>query len=457
MKNNKKNISVINILLLILSLVGYIILSLTENPAVNFTQYLMIIIPVYIVYLYFVLRILKTGISGVGNIFLVLVFGLIFRVLLISQDPWFSNDVYRYIWDGRVSAAGINPYQYPPDHIQLEHLQDEDIFPEINYPEIATVYPPVTQFFFWLNFHIGDSIVSWKIILIFLEISLTMILFKLAEFLKINKMRVMLFTLNPLVITETYMNGHFEILGLLFLWLAIYLFYIKREWLCILAAVPAVLVKFLPLLIYLPFMRPQFWKKILIIIGITALLIFPFALSGVIPMSGFFSYINRWSFNGAIFKVITSIIYLLPIKAINIGSFNLNDHLEMVYLNQEFYYKIFAAVILLFVIINQWRKSQSEFYPAGIRPLTAAFMITGTFLLLTPTLHPWYLLWIIPFLIFLPGWSWLIFTFLIQLSYQVIYNFQLTGIWQEQTWILLLEYTPFYGILIWEYMDRRRI
>ena len=456
MRNNKKNISVINILLLVLSLVGYIILSITENPAVNFAQYMIIIIPVYILYLYFVLRILKTGISGVGNILLVLVFGLIFRVLLISQDPWFSNDVYRYIWDGRVSAAGINPYQYPPDHIQLEHLQDENIFPAINYPEIATVYPPVTQFFFWLNFHIGDSMVSWKIILLFLEISLTMILFKLAELLKINKMRVMLFTLNPLVIIETYMNGHFEILGLLFLWLAIYLFYVKREWLCNLAVIPAVLVKFLPLLIYLPFMRPQFRKKILLIIGISAIVVIPFTLSGTIPMSGFLSYINRWSFNGAIFKVITSIIYLLPIKAINIGYFNLNDHLEMVYLNQEFYYKIFAAVILLFVIFDQWRKSQSEFYPAGIRPLTAGFMITGTFLLLTPTLHPWYLLWIIPFLIFLPRWSWLIFTFLIQLSYQVIHNSQLTGIWQEQTWILLLEYTPFYGILIWEYLDRRR-
>jgi hypothetical protein len=50
-----------------------------------------------------------------------------------------------------------------------------------------------------------------------------------------------------------------------------------------------------------------------------------------------------------------------------------------------------------------------------------------------------------------------VFTFLIQLSYQVLRESQLAGIWQEQTWILLLEYTPFYGILIWEYLDRRRI
>ncbi len=305
MRNNKKFISITDILILTVSLIGYICISQMDNPAINFEQYLIIILPVYIAYFYLVLRILKTSISGFRNILIILAFGFIFRIILIGQDPWLSNDVYRYLWDGQVSAEGINPYTYPPNHEQLKPLQDSDIFPQINYPEIATVYPPVSQLFFWLNYHLGNSLISWKMILIALEILLTTILLKLLGHFKINKLRVLIFILNPLVIIETYMNGHLEIMALLFLWVAIYLFYLKRNWLSALMIVPAFLTKFLPILIFIPFNRPKFIKKILLITGISAIIIFPFTFSDTIPMSGFFSYVNRWSFNGAVFKVIT--------------------------------------------------------------------------------------------------------------------------------------------------------
>ncbi len=456
-RNHKKNISIINLTLLLFSLAGYIILTSIDNPAIHFPQYILLIMFISITYFYLVLRILKNKAKGIWNILIVLLFSFIFRIILINQAPWFSNDVYRYLWDGRVSDAGLNPYRYPPEHEQLIELRDGMIYPQINYPEIATVYPPVAQFFFWINFQFGNSLVSWKIVLLIMEIFLTLVLFKLIALFKFDSMRIAIYTANPLVITETYLNGHLEILALLFLWLAIYLFHIRREWLSILALIPAFLGKFLPVLIFLPFLRPKTGKKFLIFGAICAAIVLPFAFSGVIPMSGFFSYVNRWSFNGAVFKVITSLLYMFPLKVINLGIYNLNDHLESVYINQEFYYKIIVVIILLIVIIDQLRKSRFSFYPAGIRPLHAAMIITGTFLLLTPTLHPWYILWIIPFLVFTPKWSWLVFTFLIQLSYQVLPNYLLHGIWQEQAWILFLEYGPFYGILIWEYLDRQRI
>ena len=84
-------------------------------------------------------------------------------------------------------------------------------------------------------------------------------------------------------------------------------------------------------------------------------------------------------------------------------------------------------------------------------------MLTAIFLLLTPTLHPWYLIWIIPFLIFIPNWSWLLFTLLIQASYFVMKEYAISSVWQESVWILLFQYIPFYFILIWEYIDTRKI
>ena len=93
----------------------------------------------------------------------------------------------------------------------------------------------------------------------------------------------------------------------------------------------------------------------------------------------------------------------------------------------------------------------------GVNYLQTGYIVCAAILLLSPTLYPWYLIWIIPFLLFIPNWSWLLFTFLIQLSYFVLQDYSTNNIWIESTWVLLLQYVPFYSILIFEYFDRRKI
>ena len=48
-------------------------------------------------------------------VWLVLLVAAAMRLPLIVSPPFLSSDVYRYVWDGRVQAAGINPYRYIPD------------------------------------------------------------------------------------------------------------------------------------------------------------------------------------------------------------------------------------------------------------------------------------------------------------------------------------------------------
>ena len=79
-----------------------------------------------------------------GSLRLVLAIGLLFRVSLLWSDPGLSDDHYRYVWDGRVQLAGINPFLYAPDDEALRHLRD-DGYEGINHKEIPTVYPPLTQ------------------------------------------------------------------------------------------------------------------------------------------------------------------------------------------------------------------------------------------------------------------------------------------------------------------------
>ena len=47
-------------------------------------------------------------------VWLVLGVALAMRLLVLPAPPFLSSDMYRYVWDGRVQIAGINPYRYIP-------------------------------------------------------------------------------------------------------------------------------------------------------------------------------------------------------------------------------------------------------------------------------------------------------------------------------------------------------
>ena len=69
-----------------------------------------------------------------------LLVGLISRLILFPTTPTLSDDVYRYLWDGRVVASGINPYQFPPNSPELNSLQDIEIYPNINLGILRCVF-----------------------------------------------------------------------------------------------------------------------------------------------------------------------------------------------------------------------------------------------------------------------------------------------------------------------------
>jgi hypothetical protein len=99
---------------------------------------------------------------------LILAGGIALGVAALSAPPRTSDDMYRYAWDGRVQAAGVSPYAYPPDAPQLARLRDPWLFPagiacrgwdlhsvagvctHINRPSERTIYPPVAEGWFLL-------------------------------------------------------------------------------------------------------------------------------------------------------------------------------------------------------------------------------------------------------------------------------------------------------------------
>ncbi|MEU3562407.1 hypothetical protein [Kitasatospora sp. NPDC006786] len=85
----------------------------------------------------------------------------------LLAPPRTSDDAYRYVWDGRVQAAGTSPYARTPDDPALARLRDPGLFPagdgcagwderrtadgdctRINRPAVHTIYPPVAEAWF---------------------------------------------------------------------------------------------------------------------------------------------------------------------------------------------------------------------------------------------------------------------------------------------------------------------
>src|SRR5580704_16683421 len=85
------------------------------------------------------------------------------RLFCLFSPPFLSTDIFRYVWDGKVQAAGINPFRYIPADPHLAFLLDLDIYPHINRRDYAhTIYPPGAQMRFLLLAGIGASVRMMK-------------------------------------------------------------------------------------------------------------------------------------------------------------------------------------------------------------------------------------------------------------------------------------------------------
>jgi hypothetical protein len=156
----------------------------------------------------------------------ILALGIALRAYVLLFDPFLSSDIYRYVWDGRVQATGINPYRYFPAHEALASLRDATIFPRINRADFAvTIYPPVAQFFFLLVTRIGANVMVMRLALLGCEaITVTLIMLLLG---RMNRpaTRVVAYLWHPLPLWEIANSGHIDALMvammMLGLWMAL--------------------------------------------------------------------------------------------------------------------------------------------------------------------------------------------------------------------------------------------
>ena len=191
-----------------------------------------------------------------GLLWVVLGVALALRVAVLLAPPFLSSDLYRYVWDGRVQAAGINPYRYVPADPALLRLRDASIYPHINRRGYApTIYPPMAQAIFRAIASIRQSLLAVRIAMVGFECLAVACLIGLLRRAGLPDARVLIYAWNPLAVWAFAGNGHVDAAGAGLTALALLCRAHRRDGLAGAALGGAILVKFLPLAI-----APSLWR-----------------------------------------------------------------------------------------------------------------------------------------------------------------------------------------------------
>ena len=159
--------------------------------------------------------------SSNSTLLIVIAFAGLFRLSILFAPPYLSDDIYRYVWDGRVQAAGINPYRYIPAAPELAHLRDDVIYPKINRREWAhTIYPPAAQVVFFLTTRISESVVWMKATMLIFELVTIWAVAQLLTLFGRPRQLLLLYAWHPLVIWEFAGSGHVDAVAIGFIALA---------------------------------------------------------------------------------------------------------------------------------------------------------------------------------------------------------------------------------------------
>ncbi len=369
-------------------------------------------------------------------------FAIVFRLILLPSKPTLSDDMFRYVWDGRVQAHGISPYRYPPDAKELIDLRlnDRAVWPNINRKESVTVYPPVAQIAYMVIWRVvGDSVIGFKAIFVIAELIGALLLMRVMRSFNQPPERILVYLWSPLLIFEVAHAGHVDGLMLPLLILAFYARAKDRAWLLGFSLGVATLIKLFPVLLLpalLPLPRPFSWKRLrpairtsVAFAGIIGAAYLVYAVMGASPIGFLPQYFDE-NFNMGLAHPLFQVAQQINVPGstlVNVINFG-------------------GLAILSIIFVLRLAASSRD-------ALMRCVWLIGWFTLTTQNLFAWYLLWLLPLMVLLvePGKfiglkfsaisAWLTFSGTIALSYWFFIR------WRPISLAQILEFVPLYVML----------
>ena len=365
-----------------------------------------------------------------STLLIAILFAAIFRLSILFAPPYLSDDIYRYVWDGRVQAAGINPYRYIPAAPELAQLRDDAIYPRINRRELAhTIYPPAAQLVFFLTTRISESVVWMKTTMLIFELIIVWAIAQLLTLLGRPRQLLLLYAWHPLVIWEFAGSGHVDAIAIGFIALAFLAWHKRSNFGAGFMLACATLTKLFPVVLLPAMLKHGRWRTALVFLATI--------------VAGYLAYLS------------------VGLKAV-FGSVPVYTKEMGVITGQQFYalslvHKLFGlelsslsymiATVLVMGALGLWVLARGARSEDTLKH--AKVLATATTILFAPHFS-WYFCWLVYFLCFTPR---------LALFYLTIANFLLYATWlgdspDEMFVINSLIYLPALLIGILEYLWR---
>jgi hypothetical protein len=391
---------------------------------------------------------------GRGQLAWVLGISLALRLPAWLSPPAHSDDLYRYLWDGKVQRAGMNPYRHPPDAPELAALRDAD-WARINNRHLPTIYPPGAELAFGLAAVLPlPSLVAWKLLAALADLGTLVLVIVWLRLRSGDPRRALAWGWSPLAAIELGQNAHMDGLGIALFVAALVLWDTRRPaWAGTLAGASAA-VKLLGLTL-LPALKPARAR----LACAAALLLFaaPYLGARAQMVGSIGEYGRRWRTNDGAFALLHAAAAAAVAHTRFAGRHDLGGSPQLarwitgrdrdqVYPDEVAGLSARAVAFGLFVL------AMALGVHRRLPPLGLAQVAIGAFLLLTPTLHPWYVLWVVPLLPPCRDGSfaqvWLALAALQPLAYAPLAGWLTDGSWRDPIWTRALEHGSAWAFLL---------
>lgn len=386
--------------------------------------------------------------------------GFLARFAILFCFPWLSDDYFRFIWDGILTATGNSPFEYVPSDMAYHggKTLDPYLLENMNSPKYYSIYPALCQYIFSAAVSVFPNnyfanVVVLKLFMLAFEIGSFFSIVKLLDHFKMDRLKSMIYWLNPLVIIELVGNIHFEA-GMIFFVLFALLLLVKNQWLfSALVLSLAVNVKLIPL-IFLPFIfiRIGLIKGIIysvICLAATALLFLPLMNQAIWVniQESVRLYFLKFEFNASIYYIIRWVGY--QVEGYNI------IYTAGKWLSRISFFGIIGIALaeilrtsekgnrLLSSAKNLWSGLQAK---VDLNSFVVFLFALFFYHLVATIVHPWYVVPLVAFSLFTKYRFALLWSALIPLSYWAYGNAD----YQENHVLIAIEYLVVLGYLGWE-------
>jgi alpha-1,6-mannosyltransferase len=308
----------------------------------------------------------RTGRAG-ASAGVCLAAGIAARLLLIPAEPFTSNDVYRYLWDGHALLAGADPWRLAPAGLAAPGTSQWPLPPDNTL--VPTIYPPLAVLLFGTVAATGPLLALWVWKgLVTAASALTLWVVHGALEPERRARALPLVALNPLLILEAGVGAHLDVL--VGATVVIGLVQVRRgrvvgagAWLA-----AGVLIKLVPLVLVLPIAfalgrqaRGRFVAAFLLVVltGYGAVM-----AAGLVPLGSLPLFLAKWRFAGPLHGAFEPWLGSAATRVVAVG--------------------VAAGLIALALAVARARRS------SGDAATVSSTLALGAPLLASPAVFPWY-------------------------------------------------------------------